>query len=64
MYWNIDDHDGKQSYEDEEMQTPKQYQADEETRAEQHHQMRAELICLEDENVEGNCEVTKEKQWA
>ena len=62
LYSNVDDHDGKQSYEDEEMQAPEQYKADEETRAGQYRQLRVELICLEDEDVEGNYEVTNQKQ--
>ena len=51
LYWNIDDYDGKQSYEEEELQAPKQFEADEETRAEQYHQLRDELICLEEQNT-------------
>ena len=34
LYWNIDDYDGKTSYEEECMEAPQQFTNDEETRAE------------------------------
>ena len=51
MYWNVDDYDERNSYQDEGMKPPKEFANDKETRAEQFHQMRKELICLE--NIDG-----------
>ena len=62
LHWNIDDYDGDVSYQEGEMQALKQYEADEETRAEHYHQMRAELVCREGGNEEACYEVNSEMQ--
>ena len=44
LYWNIDDYDGRASYEEKGMKAPKQFVGDAETRAEAYHKLRAELV--------------------
>ena len=48
LYWNNDDYDGQVSYEECGMEAPEQFAEDAETRARAYHQLRAELICMED----------------
>ena len=57
LYWNIDDYDGRASYEEFGMEAPMEFFKDAETRAEKCHQLRAELICFEDDIEDGHHEV-------
>ena len=57
LYWNIDDCDGRASYEEMGMEAPMEFIKDAETRAERYHQLRAELICFEDELEDEHHEV-------
>ena len=45
MYWNVDDFGGRASYHEEGMKPPHEFANDGETRVDQFHQLREELVC-------------------
>lgn len=48
MHWNVDGYDGKVSYQNEGMKPQREFADDKEARADQSHQLRKQLIFLED----------------